>query len=49
MNIGSMTISEVYPHLKAVADEYGLTLNRVKDFKLARVLLAIKYSSQKHF
>ncbi len=49
MNIGSMTVSEVYPYLKAVADEYGLTLNRVREFRLARVLLAIKYSSQKHF
>ena len=48
MSIGSMTISEAYPHLKVIADEYGLTLNRVKDFQLARVLLAIKYSSQLH-
>ena len=43
MNIGSMTISEVYPHLKAVADAYGLRLNRVREFRLARILLATTY------
>ena len=36
MEIGKMTISEVYPHLKSIAFAYGLKLNRAKDFKFAR-------------
>lgn len=40
-----MTISEAYPHLKVIADTYGLRLNRAKEFRLVRVLLAIKYNS----
>jgi hypothetical protein len=48
MSIGKMTISEAYPHLKEIADIHGLRLNRVNDFRLARVLLAIKYGSQQH-
>jgi hypothetical protein len=39
-----MTISEVYPHLKVIAYAYGLKLNRVKDFKFARIILANLYS-----
>ena len=43
MEIGKMTISEVLPHLQAIASVYGLRLNRVKEFKLARVILANLY------
>jgi hypothetical protein len=43
MEIGKMTISEVYPHLKAVALTYGLKLNRAKEFKFAKVVLANLY------
>jgi len=43
-----MTISEAYPHLVKIAKLYDLKLNRVKEFRLARLLLAIKYSSQEH-
>lgn len=38
-----MKISDVYPHLKSVADTYGLRLNRVKEFKMARTILANLY------
>ena len=43
MEIGKMTISEAYPHLQAIAYTYGLRLNRVKEFKLARIILANLY------
>ncbi len=46
MEIGKMTISEAYPHLKTVALAYGLKLNRVKDFKFARIILANLYSRE---
>jgi len=38
-----MTVSEALPHLQAIASAYGLRLNRVKEFKLARVILANLY------
>lgn len=43
MEIGKMTISEVYPHLKTVALAYGLKLNRAKDFKFAKIILVNLY------
>ena len=43
MNVSKMTISEAYPHLKSVADVYGLRLNRAKEFKLARIILVNLY------
>jgi hypothetical protein len=46
MEIGKMTISEAHPHLKPIALAYGLKLNRVKDFKLARFILANLYSRE---
>ena len=39
-----MTITEVMPALNSIAHQHGLKLNRVKDFKIARKLLAIRYS-----
>ncbi len=41
-----MTITEAYPHLKNVAIAYGLKLNRAKDFKFARIILANLYSRE---
>lgn len=38
-----MTLSEAYPHLNAIASAYGLKLNKVKDFRLARIILANLY------
>lgn len=42
--IGQMTISEAYPHLKVIAHSYGLRLNRAKELKFARLILANLYS-----
>lgn len=44
INIGDMTVSEAYKHLQPIAHAYGLKLNRVKDFKLARLILANLYN-----
>lgn len=44
--IGRMTISEAYPHLSVVAKAYGLKLNRGKDFKYARIILANLYNRE---
>lgn len=46
MEIGKMTISEAYPHLKTIALAYGLKLNKVKDFRFARIILANLYSRE---
>ena len=46
MEIGKMTISEAFPHLKSVASSYGLKLNNARDFKLARMILANLYSRE---
>lgn len=43
MELGKMTLSEAYPYLKNVALAYGLKLNRAKDFKFARLVLANLY------
>lgn len=43
MELGKMTISEAYPYLKSIASAYGLKLNRAKDFKFARIVLANLY------
>lgn len=40
MNIGKMTITEAYNYLNPIAQAFGLKLNRVEDFKLARIILA---------
>ena len=46
MEIGNMTISEAYPHLRSIALAYGLRLNRAKEFKFARIVLANLYSRE---
>jgi hypothetical protein len=46
MEIGKMTISEAYPHLRSVALAYGLKLNRSKEFKFARIILANLYNRE---
>jgi hypothetical protein len=43
MNISKMTLTEAYPHLKSIADAYGLRLNRAREFKMARIILANLY------
>lgn len=46
MNISKMTISEAYPHLSVIAKTYNLRLNYVKEFRLARLILANLYSQE---
>lgn len=46
IEIGKMTISEAYPHLKVVAHTYGLKLNNAKEFKFARLILANLYNRE---
>ena len=46
MNIGQMTITKAYPHLQSIANAYGLKLNRAKEFKFARLVLANLYSRE---
>ena len=41
-----MTLNEAYPHLKSVALAYGLKLNRAKEFKFARLILANLYNRE---
>ena len=43
MELGKMTITEAYPYLRSIAVAYGLKLNRIKDFKFARIVLANLY------
>tara|TARA_R100000908_G_scaffold34624_2_gene15862 strand:+ start:1444 stop:1578 length:135 start_codon:yes stop_codon:yes gene_type:complete len=40
MNIGKMTITEAYKYLNPIAKRFGLNLNRVEDFRSARLILA---------
>ena len=46
MEIGKMTITEAYPHLKSIALAYGLKLNRAKDFKFTRIILVNLYNRE---
>ena len=46
MEIGKMTISQAYPHLKSVASAYGLRLNRAKEFRFARLILVNLYNRE---
>lgn len=43
MEVSKMTITEAYPHLQSIALAYGLRLNRVKEFNLARIILVNLY------
>jgi hypothetical protein len=42
-DFGKMTITEALPHLKAVASAYNLRLNRLEEFKMAKVILVNLY------
>lgn len=44
MEIGKMTISQAMPYLNSIALTYGLRLNRSKEFKFARIILANLYN-----
>lgn len=44
--VGKMTLLEAIPHLNPIAKSYGLKLNRLKDFKLARLILVNLYNRE---
>jgi hypothetical protein len=44
MELGKMTISEAYPYIKMIADEFGLRLNRAKEFKMARIIFTNRFN-----
>jgi len=46
LEIGKMTISQVLPHLKQIADLYNLKLNRIGEFKLTRLILINLYTTE---
>ena len=46
IEIGKMTVSQAYPHLKTVALAYGLKLNKAKDFRFARIILVNLYNRE---
>lgn len=41
--IGESKLSEILPHLKSIAEIYGLRLNRLKEFRIAKMLFATIY------
>jgi hypothetical protein len=47
VSIGKLKISEAMPFLNDISKSYGLKLNKLEDFQLARKLLAIMYLSGK--
>lgn len=46
MEIGKMKLSTALPHLKSISHQYGLRLNRAKEFKLARLILVNLYNRE---
>jgi hypothetical protein len=46
MEIGKMTISQAMPYLESISKTYGLRLNRSREFKLARLILANLYNRE---
>jgi hypothetical protein len=46
MEVGRMSISEAYKYLQPIAQAYGLKLNKVRDFKFARLILVNLYNRE---
>lgn len=46
MALGKMTITEALIYLGPIAKQYGLKLNRLKDFNLAKLICANLYNSR---
>ncbi len=44
--VGSLTLSEALAHLKPITSAYGLKLNRLQDFKFARLILVNLYNRE---
>ena len=47
MSIGNLKISEAMPFLIEISKSYGLKINKLQDFQLARRLLAVIYLNNK--
>lgn len=43
--IGKHTITELLPHINSIAFEYGLKVNKVKEFKLIKRILIQRFYS----
>jgi len=43
--IGKHTLSELLPHIEVIAFEFGLKINRVKDFRLIKKILIQRHYS----
>ena len=43
--VGQHTLTEVIPHIKEIALQYGLKINRAKDFKILRMILTHRFYS----
>lgn len=43
--LGQHTLTELMPHIKEVAREYGLKINRTKEFELIRKILVHRFYS----
>ena len=44
-SIGSMSVLNALPYLQSIAKDYELKLNNPYDFKIARLILANRYSN----
>jgi hypothetical protein len=44
--IGKSKLSEMLPHLKEISKVYGLKLNKAREFKMARLILANLYNRE---
>lgn len=43
--IGQHTLTELMPHIQEVAREYGLRINRAKEFEMIRKILVYRFYS----
>ena len=43
--IGNHTLGELLPHMKEIALQYGLKINRAKDFEIIRKILVQRFYS----
>jgi hypothetical protein len=43
--LGQHTLGELLPHMREVALQYGLKINRVKDFEIIRKILIQRFYS----
>ncbi len=46
MQLSKMTITEALVYLKPIAKQYGLKLNRLRDFNTAKLICANLYNNR---